>query len=46
MILMVMTCPYGQSDAITKRGPTMTGTQRCGDLNPDCLPHLSYSIQS
>jgi transposase-like protein len=41
MVLIAVTCPYCQSDHITKRGKTDTGKQRYRCQNPDCPPHPS-----
>jgi transposase-like protein len=43
MVLMAVTCPYCQSDHITKRGKTDTGKQRYRCQNPDC-PHHSFLL--
>ena len=43
MVLIAVTCPYCQSDRITKRGKTDTGKQRYRCQNPDC-PHLSFLL--
>jgi insertion element IS1 protein InsB len=36
MVLIAVTCPYCQSDQITKRGKTDTGKQRYRCQNPNC----------
>lgn len=41
MVLIAVTCPYCQSDHITKRGKTATGKQRSRCHNPKC-PHQSF----
>ena len=43
MVLMAVTCPYCQSDHITKRGKTDAGKQRYRCQNPDC-PHQSFLL--
>jgi transposase-like protein len=43
MVLIAVTCPYCQSDHITTRGKTETGTQRYRCQNPDC-PHQSFLL--
>ena len=43
MVLIAVTCPYCQSDHITKRGKTDTGKQRYRCQNPDC-PHHSFLL--
>jgi transposase-like protein len=43
MVLMAVTCPYDQSDLITKHGKTDTGKQRYRCQNPDC-PHQSFLL--
>jgi transposase-like protein len=43
MVLIAVTCPYCQSDDITKRGKTDTGKQRYRCQNPDC-PHQSFLL--
>jgi transposase-like protein len=41
MVLVAVTCPYCQSDHITKCGKTDTGKQRYRCQNPDCPPYHS-----
>jgi transposase-like protein len=43
MVLMAVTCPYCQSDHITKRGKTDTDKQRYRCHNPHC-PHQSFLL--
>jgi transposase-like protein len=43
MVLIVVTCPYCQSDHITKRGKTETAKQRYRCHNPHCPHQLSLS---
>ena len=43
MVLIVVTCPYCQSDHITKRGKTDTDKQRYRCHNPHC-PHQSFLL--
>lgn len=43
MVLIAVTCPYCQSDQITKRGKTDTGKQRYRCHNPTC-PHQSFLL--
>ena len=43
MVLMAVTCPYCQSDHITKRGKTDTGKQRYRCQNPNC-PYQSFLL--
>ena len=41
MVLIAVTCPYCQSDHITKRGKTETDKQRYRCHNANC-PHQSW----
>jgi transposase-like protein len=43
MVLIAVTCPYCQSDHITKRGKTETDKQRYRCHNPHC-PHQSFLL--
>ena len=43
MVLMAVTCPYCQSDHITKRGKTDTDKQRYRCHNANC-PHQSFLL--
>ena len=43
MVLIALTCPYCQSDRITKRGKTETGKQRYRCQNADCS-HQSFLL--
>ena len=43
MVLIAVTCPYCQSDHITKRGKTDTDKQRYRCHNPNC-PHQSFLL--
>lgn len=43
MVLMAVTCPYCQSDCITKRGKTDTDKQRYRCQDPNC-PHQSFLL--
>jgi insertion element IS1 protein InsB len=43
MVLIAVTCPYCQSDLITKRGKTETGKQRYRCHNPHC-PRQSFLL--
>jgi transposase-like protein len=43
MVLITVTCPYCQSDHITKRGKTNTDKQRYRCHNPNC-PHHSFLL--
>ena len=43
MVLIVVTCPYCQSDHITKRGKTETDKQRYRCHNPNC-PNQSFLL--
>ncbi len=43
MVLIAVTCPYCQSDQITKRGKTDTDKQRYRCHNPNC-PHQSFLL--
>jgi transposase-like protein len=43
MVLIAATCPYCQSDHITKRGRTDNGKQRYRCQNPNC-PHQSFLL--
>ena len=43
MVLIAVTCPYCQSERITKRGKTDTGKQRYRCQNPDCA-HQSFLL--
>jgi insertion element IS1 protein InsB len=43
MVLIAVTCPYCQSDHITKRGKTATDKQRYRCHNPNC-PHQSFLL--
>jgi insertion element IS1 protein InsB len=43
MVLIAVTCPYCQSDHITKRGKTETAKQRYRCHNPNC-PHQSFLL--
>ena len=43
MVLIAVTCPYCQSDHITKRGKTDTDTQRYRCHNPH-WPHQSFLL--
>ena len=43
MVLIAVTCPYCQSDHITKRGKTDTDKQRYRCHNPHC-PHQSFLL--
>ena len=43
MVLIAVTCLYGQSDPITTRGTTETDTQRYRCHNPHC-PHQSFLL--
>ena len=44
MVLIAVTCPYCQSDHITKRGKTETDKQRYRCHNANC-PHQSFLQQ-
>jgi transposase-like protein len=43
MVLIAVTCPYCQSDHITKRGKTETDKQRYRCHNANC-PHQSFLL--
>ena len=43
MVLIAVTCPYCQSEHITKRGKTETDKQRYRCHNPHC-PHQSFLL--
>jgi transposase-like protein len=43
MVLIAVTCPYCESDHITKRGKTETDKQRYRCHNPTC-PHQSFLL--
>jgi transposase-like protein len=43
MVLIAVTCPYGQSDHIAKRGNTDSGQQRYRCQNPNC-PHPCFLL--
>ncbi len=43
MVLIAVTCPYCQSDRITKRGKTETDKQRYRCLNSSCS-HQSFLL--
>src|SRR5215831_34210 len=44
MVLMAVTCPYDQSDHLTKRGTTETAKHRYRCHHPHC-PHQSFLLQ-
>jgi transposase-like protein len=44
MVLIAVTCPYCQSDHITKRGKTETDKQRYRCHNANC-PHQSFLLR-